>query len=167
VYVGDADAMSSLPLQETLKSPKKDKGKGKDDITCSNGQLNATTIDGDLEVEKGDWCDLVMVTVNGNVHLDKSSGVRLVNSTINGNVDIENTSGAADAMSSGANVICNTKITGHLNIHKSAAGAPWRIGACGPTSVGKDIDFRKTPPAETRSRTRPSAASSRATRTAA
>jgi Glycosyl hydrolase family 3 C-terminal domain/Fibronectin type III-like domain len=139
VYAGDADAMDQLPLQVTLKDPKKPKGK--DNITCSNEQINATTIDGDLKVEKGDWCDLVMVTVNGNVHLDKAAGIRIANSTIDGNVDIEKTSGAGDLMSSGANVICNTQVKGHLHISKSS-GAPWHIGACGPTSVGKDLEFK-------------------------
>ena len=70
VSVGDADAVSHLPLQTTLHAP------GKGDVTCSNEQINAAVIDGNLNVEKGDWCDLVDVTVNGDLHIDRTSGVQ-------------------------------------------------------------------------------------------
>ena len=95
--VGDADAPASLPLHATLLG-------ANGNVTCSNGQLNATTISGNLSVPRGSWCDLVDVTVNGNVQVQNGSGVRLAGSTINGNLQLQNTTGAADAMSSGANV---------------------------------------------------------------
>ena len=134
IYVGDADAFDHLPLHATLKAAKKN-------LTCSNQQFNATTIDGNLTVKKGDWCDLVQVRVNGNLHLEQTSGVRIAGVTIEGNLESDKASGAGDPMSSGANVICNTMIGGNLHVHNSAAGAAWRIGACGPTTVAGNVEF--------------------------
>jgi hypothetical protein len=135
-FVGDADAPASLPLHATLSG-------GSSNITCSNEQLNATTIDGNLTVPAGAWCDLVRVTVNGNVLLRGSAGVRLAGSTINGNVQADNTSAASDAMSSGANVICNTNIDGNLLIQGSASGSPWHLGTCGTTTVSGNVLFNR------------------------
>jgi beta-glucosidase len=135
VWVGDADAAANLPLQATLKAASKN-------ITCSNEQLNATTIDGNLTVPKGAWCDLVRVKVNGNVQLQQSTGVRLTAVTVKGNVEAGNASGAGDALSSGFNVICNSTIGGNLNIHNSASGSPWRLGTCGANTVGGNVQFQ-------------------------
>jgi hypothetical protein len=44
-------------------------------------------------------------------------------------------------MSSGANVLCNSTVGGNVNVHKSGSGAPWHIGACGPNTVGGNVDF--------------------------
>ena len=133
--VGDADAPSNLPLQATLKAASKN-------ITCANEQLNATTIDGNLTVPKGAWCDLVSVNVKGNVQLQQSSGVRLAGVNVKGNFEANNTGGAGDAMSSGANTICNSTIGGNLQIQNSASGAPWRLGTCGANTVGGNVQFQ-------------------------
>jgi hypothetical protein len=134
VSVGDADAASNLPLQATLKAPDKN-------ITCSDEQLNATTINGNLEVKDGHWCDLVRVTVTGDVHLHGSAGIRIAGSKIGHDLEADKTSGASDPMSSGANVICNTQVGHDLHIHNSDTGSPWRIGQCGPVTVGHDAHF--------------------------
>jgi hypothetical protein len=136
VSVGDADAPANLPLHATL-------GGGSSNITCSNEQLNATTIYGNLTVPKGAWCDLVRVTVNGNVLLRQTAGVRLAGSAVNGNVQVDNTSDASDAMSSGANVICNTTIGGNLLVQGSASGSPWHLGSCGTTTVNGNVLFNR------------------------
>jgi beta-glucosidase len=135
IWVGDADAAANLPLNATLKAVGKN-------ITCSNQQLNATTIDGNLVVASGAWCDLVRVKVNGNLLAQQARGIRLVGSFVKGNVIAGRVSGAADLMSSGANVICNSTIGGNLQVQNSASGAPWRVGACGPTSVGGNFQFQ-------------------------
>ena len=109
-------------------------------VTCSNEQLNATTIDGNLNVAKGDWCDLVDVTVNGDVHVDKSSGVRLMHVQVAHDVDIQ-ADDAADLQSSGANVLCDTTVGHDLHIHGGGKNAPWTIGGCGPVTVGHDFHF--------------------------
>ena len=136
VYVGDANAAANLPLQTTLKVPAKDKG----DVTCSNEQINAAVIEGNLKVEKGDWCDLVDVTVNGDIHVDKSSGVRLIHVQVAHDVDIQ-ADDAADLQSSGANVLCDTAVGHDLHIHGGGTTAPWTIGGCGPVTVGHDFHF--------------------------
>jgi beta-glucosidase len=136
LWVGDADAPASLPLQATLKG-------ANGNVTCSDQQFNATTIDGNLSVNKGDWCDLVDVTVNGNVQLNQTGGVRIAGGTLNGNLQANNTSGSGDPMSSGANVICNTTVKGNVQIHGSDGGSPWHIGSCGPTSVGGNMQFQQ------------------------
>ncbi|HEU5213852.1 MAG TPA: glycoside hydrolase family 3 C-terminal domain-containing protein [Gaiellaceae bacterium] len=135
LYVGDADDPAHLPLQTTVKLP------ARGDMTCSNEQINATTVEGNLRVEKGDWCDLVDVTVNGDLHIDKSSGVRLESVDVGGNADVNKTGAAADPLSAGTNVICNSTIGHDLSVRDSSAGAPWSTGACGPNTIGHDLRF--------------------------
>jgi hypothetical protein len=134
LWVGDADATSNLPLKATLLG-------ANGNVTCSNGQLNATTISGNLNVPAGKWCDLVQVTVNGNVTVSGGGGLRLTGSTVTGNVQLTGMTGAGDQMSSGANVICNTTINGSLQVTGSSSAAPVRIGDCGPTKVGGNVQL--------------------------
>jgi hypothetical protein len=136
LWVGDADAPGSLPLHATLAPAPAN-------ISCANRQLNATTIAGNLTASNGTWCDLVRVTVKGNALLGGTGGVRLAGSTVNGNLLALNASAASDAMSSGANVICNTTIQGNLIIQGSGSGAPWHIGACGTTTVNGNVLFNQ------------------------
>jgi beta-glucosidase len=133
VFVGEADSLSRLPLEAAVKAAHRG------DVTCSDQQLNATTIDGDLTVEKGAWCDLVDVTVNGDVQLHKIAGVRIVGATISGDVKSDGPAGAADPLSSGADVICNSTVGGDLRLHAGSAAAPWRLGSCGPNTVAGDV----------------------------
>src|SRR5262249_4359462 len=72
-------------------------------VTCSNLQMNGTTVNGNLRVAPGSWCVLVDVTVNGNVQVQGGSGLRLKGSTVHGNVQAQGVTGAADPLSSGAN----------------------------------------------------------------
>jgi hypothetical protein len=132
VLVGDADSLGRLPLQATLKP-------ATNNITCTNEQFNATTINGNLTVPKGAWCDLVSVKVNGNVNVQQASGVRLSGVTVNGNVAASSTS-ALDPMASGANTICNTTVNGNLQIQNSA-GAPWQLGTCGANTITGNVSF--------------------------
>ena len=111
-------------------------------ITCSNLQLNATTVNGNLTVAPGSWCDLVDVTVNGNLQVQGGSGLRLTGSTVHGNVQAQGVTGATDPLSSGANVICDSTIDGNLQILSSAAGSPWQIGGCGPVTVSGNLQFQ-------------------------
>jgi hypothetical protein len=135
VWVGDADLPANLPLQGTLQA-------GSKNVTCENEQLNATTIDGNLTVEKGAWCDLVHVTVNGDLQVQKGGGIRISGGTVTGNLQVINIGGAGDPMSSGANVICNTTVGGDLQVQNSASNAPWRLGGCGPNTVGGNLHFQ-------------------------
>jgi hypothetical protein len=135
--VGDADAVSHLPLQAKLGGPPKDKG----DVTCSDEQINAAAIDGDLTVAKGDWCDLVDVSIGGNLHVDGTTGVRLESVDVAGNADIAHASGAGDPLSAGTNLVCGSTFGRDLTIHDSAAGAPWSIGDCGANTIGHDFHF--------------------------
>ena len=137
VWVGDADSPASLPLQATLKKANKN-------ITCSNQQFNATTIDGNLSVTKGDWCDLVDVTVNGNLQLNQASGVRVVGGTVNGNLQANNVVrlGRSDELRRERDLQhapsrATSRSTG------SDSDSPWHIGACGPNSVGGNLQFQQ------------------------
>ena len=134
-YVGDADQMSSLPLQATLTA------KDKQDVTCADEQINAAAIDGDLIVEKGDWCDLVEVTIGGNLRIDGATGVRLRNVDVAHDADIGKTQGAGDLLSAGTNLVCGSTFGHDLVIHDSETNAPWSIGACGPNKIGHDLRF--------------------------
>ncbi len=62
---------------------------------------------------------------------------------MNGNLQANNVSGSGDPMSSGANVICNTTVKGNLQVHGSDSDSPWHIGACGPDSVGGNLQFQQ------------------------
>jgi hypothetical protein len=135
LWVGDADQPTSLPLHATLPAANKN-------ITCSNSELNATTIPGNLTVPTGSWCDLVDVIVNGNLQAQNGAGLRLQGSTVNGNLQAQATTAATDPLSSGANVVCNTKVTGNLQLQSSGPGSPWHIGGCGPVTVGGNLQFQ-------------------------
>jgi Fibronectin type III-like domain len=132
VYVGDADAPSSLPLQGTL-------GRGAHDQTCSNQAINSTTVNGDLIVPPGSWCDLVSDTIHGDVILKKATGVRVQSATIDGNLVAKHTRSAADPLSSGTNVVCNSTINGDVRIVQNGRGANWDVGGCGPNTIGGRI----------------------------
>ena len=134
IWVGDADAAASLPLSATLRS-------ANPNITCSDEQFNATTINGNLTVPQGTWCDLVDVTVKGNVQVQQSSGVRIQSTNIGGNLQVENSAAAADPLSANTNIICNSTITGNVQVHNSGAGAPWNIGGCGANTIKNNLQF--------------------------
>jgi hypothetical protein len=133
--VGDADASASLPLSTTLGPPPAN-------ITCSNEQINATTIHGNLTVPQGAWCDLVHVTVAGNLQLHQPAGVRIQSVKVNGNLQAESTTGASDPLSATANVICDSSVSGNLAVTGSAGGSPWNIGGCGANTVSGNLQFR-------------------------
>ena len=111
-------------------------------MACSNLQLNATTVNGNLTVAPGSWCDLVDVTVNGNLQVQGGSGLRLTGSTVHGNVQAQGVTGATDPLSSGANVICDSTIDGNLQILSSGSSSPWQIGGCGPVTVSGNLQFQ-------------------------
>ena len=134
LWVGDADAATSLPLSATLRS-------ANPNITCSDEQFNATTINGNLTVPQGTWCDLVDVTVKGNVLVQQSSGVRIQGATIGGNLQAENSADAADPLSADGNVICNSTIAGNVQVHNSGSGVPWNIGGCGANTIKGNLQF--------------------------
>ena len=134
IWVGDADAATSLPLSTTLND-------GNENVSCSNQEFNATTINGNLTVPQGSWCDLVDVTVKGNVRLQRSSGVRIQSVSIAGNLQVENVTGAADPLSANVNNICDSTISGNVQVQNSASGAPWNIGGCGANTIGGNLQF--------------------------
>jgi len=110
-------------------------------VTCSNLQLNGTTVHGNLTVAPGRWCDLVDVTVNGNLQAQGGSGLRLTGSTVHGNVQAQGMTGATDPLSPGANVICDSTIDANLQIQSSGSSSPWQIGSCGPVTVNGNLQF--------------------------
>lgn len=134
VYVGDADSPARLPLQTSVDIP------SQTNVTCTDQQLSAAMIAGQLTVPRGSWCDLIDVSVVRDLVIS-GTGLRLAGSTIDGNVDILGTRGATDPLSAGTNVICNTTIGGNLAIGRSALGAPWDIGQCGPNTIHGNLVF--------------------------
>jgi beta-glucosidase len=134
VYVGDADSPAQLPLLANVDIP------SQSNVTCVDQQLSATMISGQLIVPRGAWCDLVDTSVARDVTIS-GTGVRIAGSTIGGNVDIADVRHAADPLSAGTNVICNTTIGGNLVIGRSARRAPWNIGQCGPNTVHGRVVF--------------------------
>lgn len=128
VYVGDADSPSSLPLRATVNIPREG------NLICSNEQLSAVMIRGNVTVPQGSWCDLIDTTIVGNLQVS-GTGIRLAGSAIGGNVTAGHVTSAADPLSSGADVICNTTVHGNLTVNGSGRSAPWNLGLCGGNTV--------------------------------
>jgi hypothetical protein len=147
LWVGDADAPSSLPLSTTL-------ARAHSNISCTNEQFNATTINGNLTVPRGAWCDLVDVTVNGNLKMlgsqgdhgrghgqGANSGLRVLSSTITGNLVVHGANGASDPLSANENVVCASTIGGNLLVQSSGPASPWNIGGCGANTIQGHAKF--------------------------
>ncbi|MEU9347971.1 glycoside hydrolase family 3 C-terminal domain-containing protein [Streptomyces sp. NPDC048278] len=137
VYVGGANRLASLPLKTEISIP------AATNITCANQELNSMTVNGNLTVKAGTWCDLSNVTIKGSLKADKATGLRLVNSTVKNDVELTDTKAANDPISSGANTICSSTIGGDLTASGSAGKATVRIGNCGATKVGGDVTLKK------------------------
>jgi beta-glucosidase len=134
VYVGDADSLSSLPLQASVTIP------GTDNITCANEQLSAVMVQGSVTVPPGSWCDLIDTSIAGDLQVS-GTGIRVAGSTINGDLDISGVRDAADPLSSGADVVCNTTIHGNVILRGSSRSAPWNFGLCGGNTIGGNVTF--------------------------
>ena len=134
VYVGSADALADLPVQATVSIP------ASSSITCDDQQLSATTVQGNVIVPGGDWCDLVSDTISGSVRAS-GDGLRVVGTTIGGNLRATGVSGAGDQLSAGTNVVCNSTIHGSLIVSGSNPNAPWNLGQCGPNTLGGSLTF--------------------------
>jgi beta-glucosidase len=147
VYVGDADATGSLPLQTTVGIP------SHDDVTCVDQQLSATMVSGQLTVPRGAWCDLIDVSVARNLVIS-GTGARVAGSKIGGNVFVFGTHGADDPLSAGTNVICNTTIRGDLVVGRTGQSAPWNFGQCGPNTIRGHVEFAANQPSHTPGRNR-------------
>jgi hypothetical protein len=128
VYVGDADSLAALPLRATVRIP------SSGNLTCDDQQLSAVMVQGNLTVPPGAWCDLIDTSVAGNLEVN-GTGIRIAGSTINGNLDISGVRAAADPLSSGTNVVCNTTVDGHLVLRANSRSVPWSLGLCGPNTV--------------------------------
>ncbi|HTX11006.1 MAG TPA: glycoside hydrolase family 3 C-terminal domain-containing protein [Solirubrobacteraceae bacterium] len=149
IYVGSADAThapsgdpgspASLPLQTTVDVG--DPGAATA-LACTDEQLSATAVTGDLVVPAGDWCDMTDATVTGNLLVSLgSAGLRVVGSTIDGNVRSTGTRRAADPLSSGEDVVCNTVVKGKMSILFSGRSVPWNLGQCGGDTVQGSVTF--------------------------
>ena len=151
LWIGDADAPANLPLSTTL-------ARAHSNISCTNEQFNATTINGNLTVPRGAWCDLVDVTVNGNLEMlgsegdhgrdhgrahrqGANSGLRVLSSTITGNLVVRGVKGASDPLSANENVVCASTIGGNLLVQSSGAASPWNIGGCRGNTIQGHAEF--------------------------
>ncbi len=128
VYVGDADSLSRLPLRATVTIP------SSGNVSCEDEQLSAAMVQGNVTVPPGDWCDLIDTSVAGSL-LVNGTGIRVAGSTIDGNIVIGNARGAADPLSSGVNVVCNTTVRGRIFSRGGSRSAPWNLGLCGKNTV--------------------------------
>ena len=134
VYVGDADSPASLTLQATVTIP------SSNNITCDDQQLSAVMVPGNVTVPPGAWCDLIDTSVAGNLQVN-GSGIRIAGSTVQGNLDIGHVRDAADPLSSGTNVVCNTTVDGNVSLEGSSHSAPWNLGLCGSNTIKGNLTF--------------------------
>ena len=135
VYVGSADALSSLPQRATVTIP------SSASLTCDNEQLSAVMVQGSVLVPPGAWCDVIDSSIAGSL-LVSGTGVRVAESTIGGNLISAGVRTASDPLSDGANVVCDTTVNGYLLIQGSGRSAPWNLGQCGGNTVKGNLTFR-------------------------
>jgi beta-glucosidase len=134
VYVGDADSLSSLPLQATVTIP------ASGSLICANEQLSAVMVQGSVVVPPGAWCDVIDSSIAGDL-LVSGTGVRVAESTIGGNLVGAGVRSAADPLSYGVNVVCDTTVGGNLVVAGSGSSAPWNLGQCGGNTVDGNLTF--------------------------
>jgi len=132
VFVGAADQGSLLTQRANVTIP------ASSNVQCVNEQLSAVMVRGNVTVPHGDWCDMIDASVAGNVTVH-GTGIRIAGSTISGNLTASGMSGAADPLSSGTDVICNSTVSGSLRISNSGGKAPWNIGLCGSNTIGGNL----------------------------
>ena len=112
-------------------------------------KLSATLVIGDLIVPNGEWCDVIDTTVAGDLIVSGgSAGLRVAGSMIDGNLTATRAAAAADPLSSGADVVCNTvvcntstSVKGNLDVDASAASVPRDIGLRGGNTIGGSLIF--------------------------
>ena len=141
-------AVTSLPLQAAVQLPLTGSGRR---LLQRSGALTVerrlhpgyqpqlrrratehSLVSGDLIVPNGEWCDVIDTTVTGDLVVSGGSeGLRVAGSTIDGNLVASRATGAADPLSSGANVVCDTIVKGSVNVSTSSSSVPWDIGLCG------------------------------------
>jgi beta-glucosidase len=134
VYVGDADSLSSLPLRTTVSVP------SSSDVSCANEQLSAAMVQGNVTVPRGAWCDLIDTSIAGNLQVE-GTGARIAGSTIKGNLTVGAVRDAADPLSSGANVLCNTTVGGNVVVQGGGRNAAWDLGRCGGNTIKGSVTF--------------------------
>jgi hypothetical protein len=121
-------------------------GKG---VTCSGtpGTLSGTTINANVAVPSGSWCDIQTQTVNGNVSVAPGGGLVIgAGSTINGNVN-SNGAGTFPGDKCGGGLITNFSVVlgsgntfnGHVTIIGSNAGVIVGGGGCGSESISRNL----------------------------
>ena len=80
-------------------------------------KLSATLVIGDLIVPNGEWCDVIDTTVAGDLIVSGgNAGLRVAGSMIDGNLTATRAAAAADPLSSGADVVCNTVVCKHRRL---------------------------------------------------
>jgi hypothetical protein len=119
-------------------------GHGKDVVVPSGAVctlLPGTTVDHDVQVQKGGTLIDHGASIGHDLHADKAAGVALdQGASVGHDVTIDGTTGTAD----GGNRICSSNIGHNLTVQNSAAGAgDWSIGGgvCDDgNSVGQDLN---------------------------
>ena len=131
VFAGDVDYLPSSAAATFAAA----------NLTCANQAFSGVVL-GNVAVAPGAWCDLAGATVSGNVQLSQASGVSIRGAVIQGNLDAGGVTATSDRSSPGVNQICATTVNGNLQVHDSAAAAPWNIGACGANTIGGNLQFQ-------------------------
>jgi hypothetical protein len=111
-------------------------------VTCSGtpGTLPGATINANITVPPGSWCQIAAQTVNGNVNVSAGAGLVLLGSTVNGNVNSPQAGSFAAGPICGLNPLSvvignNNQITGNITVNASAAGVVVGGGGCGGNTI--------------------------------
>ncbi len=111
------------------------------DLTCTDEQLSAVVVSGNLVVPKGHWCDVIDTRVKGDLVIKGSTGIRVEDSSVSGSVEASDNDVASDPLSSNADVLCNTTVGGNVEIADSGSGVPWSLGLCGGNTIQGGLVF--------------------------
>ena len=105
------------------------------------GTLPGTTVNANVTVPSGSWCDIEGQTINGNINVQPGGGLVIRNSTVNGNVNATSPgsfAGAPCGSSPFSFIIGSSKISGTTNV-QGAAGAVTVGNGCGRPSFENNV----------------------------
>ena len=113
-------------------------------VTCTGtpGFVSGSTVNANVTVTPGSWCQIAAQTINGNVNVSSGAGLVLLGSTVNGNVNSPSagsfTTGGICGLTQFSVIIGNNnQITGNITVNASASnivvgGGP---GGCGGNNI--------------------------------